>query len=83
MLPSDRDNIICTWAFLALTNFKLNILPVIKRRVVVAALDFGVMNEEILSAIFGCDKTKAFSRIEPLNCSFTHYLFLYPGGEQN
>jgi len=39
-LHLDRQNIICTWAFLALTNFKLNFLAVINRRVLVTAFNF-------------------------------------------
>ena len=77
----DRHDIICTWAFLALTNFKLNLLTVIKRRVIATAFNFRMMDKEIFSSILGRDETIAFTSIEPFNCTFAHFQFLIFFGE--
>jgi hypothetical protein len=40
-----------------------------------------MMNEEIFASIFGRDETIAFSSIEPLNSTFTHFQLLDLDGE--
>ena len=64
-----------------MTHFKLNCLTIIQRCVVVAAFNFRMMHEEILSSIFGCYETISFSSIEPFDCTFTHLKLLYIVGE--
>jgi len=66
-----------------LTNLKLNLLTIIKRRVIITAFDFRMMNEEIFSSIFGGDETIAFTSIKPLNSTFTHFQFLNLVGESS
>ncbi len=33
------------------------------------------MNKQIFTAILRCNETKTFVRIEPFNCTFTHFLY--------
>ena len=77
----DRHHVGCAWPFLALTHFELDLLTLIKCRVPAAAFNFRMMNEEIFSAAIGRDKSITFSRVEPLNCTFTHFRFLVFNGE--
>jgi len=48
-----------TRAFFALSDLELNLLALLKIGVA-GALDFRVMNEQIIAAIIGADKSKAF-----------------------
>ena len=54
------NNFICTRTFLALTDFVFYRLTVLKSGKISTTLNFRMMNEEILTAIFWSNKTKAF-----------------------
>ena len=60
-----------TWAFSALSDHELNLLPFIKIGVT-GALDFRVVNEQILAATIGADKSKSFTAVKPFYCTCTH-----------
>ncbi len=68
----NRHYIVCARTFLALANFKLNFLTVIKCCVIIATFNFRMMDEKIFSAICRRNKTIALSGVEPLNCTFAH-----------
>jgi len=61
-----------TRAFFALSNLELHLLAFIKTGVALR-LDFRVMNEQIVTAVIGGDKSKAFLPIKPFYCTCTHY----------
>lgn len=44
---------------------------------VTLASNCGVVNENVLAAIFRSDETKTFRRVEPLNCTSTQDNTLY------
>jgi hypothetical protein len=60
-----------TWAFSALADLEFNFLAFIKIGVS-AALDFRVMNEQIVAAIIWADKSKTFAAVKPFYCTCTH-----------
>jgi hypothetical protein len=68
----DRTNLVSTWAFLTLTNGKLNGLAVIQRSVTAVCLNFGMVDKQVLATVFRCNEAEAFLCAEPLNCTFTH-----------
>jgi len=65
-------NVIRTWALLTFTNFKLYGLTFIQGSVSTAGLNFGVMDKQVLAAIFGRNESVALVSVKPLNGSFTH-----------
>ncbi len=71
----NRNNFICTWAFLTLPHFIFDGLSVIERCVAATTLNFRMVNKQIFSSILGSNKTKSFVCIEPLNCTFAHIVF--------
>ena len=64
------------WAFLTLLDVEANFLTFIKRFVTIAS-DSGVVNENVLAAIFRRDKAETLRRVEPLNCTSTQDNTLY------
>jgi hypothetical protein len=68
------NDLVRAGTFLALAHFKLNGLAVVQSGVAAAHLDFRMVNKQVLATVFRCDKTKTFVRIEPLNCTFTHFI---------
>ena len=67
-----RDYVGRTRAFFALSDLELNFLAFLKIGVA-GRLDFRVMNEQIIAAIIGRDKSKAFLPVKPFYCTCTHY----------
>jgi hypothetical protein len=65
------------WPFFALSDLELYLLAFIKIRIP-AHLDFRVMNEQILAAVFGADKSKTFCPVKPLHNTFTHKISFWP-----
>jgi len=65
------DYIRRTRAFSALADHELDLLPFIKIGVS-GALDFRVMDEQIVAATIGADKSKTFAAIKPFYCTCTH-----------
>ena len=64
------------WAFLTLLHVEADFLTFIKRFVTIAS-DSGVVNENVLAAIFRRDKAETLRRVEPLNCTSTQDNTLY------
>jgi hypothetical protein len=62
-------------ALLALGNFEADAL-VLVQRTEPAALDGGVMNEEIGATFVGGDETEALLSVEPLDGALSHDCFL-------
>ena len=60
-----------TRAFSALSDLKVNLLAFVKIGVT-GAIDFRVMNEQIIAAIIGAYKSKAFCPVKPFYCTCTH-----------
>jgi len=67
-----RDYVGCTWAFLALSDIKLNLLAFLEIGVS-GRLDLRMMNKQVFAGVIGCDKSKAFVTIKPLYNTCTHY----------
>jgi hypothetical protein len=67
-----RDYVGRTRALFALSNIKLNLLAFLKIGVA-GRLDFGVVDEQILAAVIGRDKSKALFSIKPFYCTCAHY----------
>ncbi|ASJ75524.1 hypothetical protein IMCC3135_27350 [Granulosicoccus antarcticus IMCC3135] len=61
---------------MALLDVEAHFLTFVESFVTVAG-DCGVMNENVLTAIFWSDETKTFRRVEPLNCTSTQDNTLY------
>jgi hypothetical protein len=59
------------WPFFALPDCELYLLAFFKIGVS-AALDFRVMDEQILTAVLGADKSITFAAVKPLHNTFTH-----------
>jgi hypothetical protein len=57
---------------LAFGHSEFNRLPFFKAAISIA-LDRGEMHEDIFPTLT-CDKTEAFSGVEPLNCSLFHFV---------
>jgi hypothetical protein len=60
-----------TRPFFALSDHELYLLAFIKTGVS-GALDFRVMNEQILAAALGADKSESFASVKPFHNTFTH-----------
>jgi len=60
-----------TRAFSALSDLEVNLLAFIKIGVT-GALDFRMMNEQIVAATIGADKSKTFAAVKPFYCTCTH-----------
>ena len=76
IIQSDRHNVCCTRALLALSGFVFYFLA-ITERCVARGFDFRMVYEQILSTIIWSDKTETFVCAEPLYCTCTHtVLFL-------
>jgi len=66
-----RDDVGCTWAFLALPDLELDLLAFIKRGIAVG-FNLRVVNKQIISSIIGDNKTESLLCIEPFYFSCTH-----------
>jgi hypothetical protein len=58
-------------AFSALSDHELDLLAFIKIGVT-GALDFRMMDEQIVAATIGADKSKSFAAVKPFYCTCTH-----------
>ena len=71
----DSNNLICARTFLALANFKFDRLAIIECRVSATRLNFRMMNEQVFAAVLRGNKSKTFVGVEPLYCTFGHFLY--------
>ncbi len=67
------DNVLSCWAFGTINYIKLDACTLIKGLEAVA-LNCGVMNENIFSAIL-LNKTKTLRIIKPFYCTFCHFYY--------
>ena len=58
-------------AFLALSDHELDLLTFVQSGIS-SALDFGVMDEQVLTVVIGGDKAKAFFLVKPFYRTSTH-----------
>jgi len=66
-----RDYVGCTRSFFTLSDLEFHLLAFLKSGVAIR-LDFRVMNEQILAAAIGCDKSKTFFPVKPFYYTCTH-----------
>ena len=68
-LKSDSSYVNCSWTFLAVLNFELNVLA-FSQSFETVTLDSGEVYKHIFAAISRSNEAKTFRLVEPLNLTF-------------
>ena len=72
----DSNNFICARSFLTFANFELDFLAVVQCCVSATCLNFRVVNKQVFTAVFRCNKTETLVSVKPLYSTLSHDLLL-------